>query len=192
VGVWVAFRDLTAPPSQLATVAHWPFSMLLMRYANGISTQVESLAYSSAGTRSSWSAALWTAQCVLLMWTGRYCLGSIKANQLICLFHCRYRNFRTFTSPNPVQFSCVAVDYSGEFVVAGGQDVFDIFLWSVKTGKLLEIISGHEGPVVSLAFSPVATSSTLVSGSLGQNGQDLELPGEQQRARNHWCCFGCN
>ncbi|XP_016929425.3 periodic tryptophan protein 2 homolog [Drosophila suzukii] len=77
----------------------------------------------------------------------------------------RYRNFRTFTSPNPVQFSCVAVDYSGEFVVAGGQDVFDIFLWSVKTGKLLEIISGHEGPVVSLAFSPVATSSTLVSGS---------------------------
>jgi len=59
----------------------------------------------------------------------------------------------------------VAVDYSGEFVVAGGQDVFDIFLWSVKTGKLLEIISGHEGPVVSLAFSPVATSSTLVSGS---------------------------
>ncbi|KAH8289010.1 hypothetical protein KR054_012537, partial [Drosophila jambulina] len=77
----------------------------------------------------------------------------------------RYRNFRTFTSPNPAQFSCVAVDHSGELVVAGGQDVFDIFLWSVKTGKLLEIISGHEGPVVSLAFSPVATSSTLVSGS---------------------------
>ncbi|XP_016987237.1 periodic tryptophan protein 2 homolog [Drosophila rhopaloa] len=77
----------------------------------------------------------------------------------------RYRNFRTFTSPSPAQFSCVAVDYSGELVVAGGQDVFDIFLWSVKTGKLLEIISGHEGPVVSLAFSPVATSSTLVSGS---------------------------
>lgn len=49
--------------------------------------------------------------------------------------------------------------------MAGGQDVFDIFLWSVKTGKLLEIISGHEGPVVSLTFSPVATSSTLVSGS---------------------------
>ncbi|KAH8400958.1 hypothetical protein KR009_002122, partial [Drosophila setifemur] len=77
----------------------------------------------------------------------------------------RYRNFRTFTSPNPAQFSCVSVDYSGELVVAGGQDVFDIFLWSVKTGKLLEIISGHEGPVASVAFSPVATSSTLVSGS---------------------------
>ncbi|EDW85819.1 uncharacterized protein Dwil_GK22940 [Drosophila willistoni] len=77
----------------------------------------------------------------------------------------RYRNFRTFTSPNPAQFACVAVDYSGELVVAGGQDIFEIYLWSVKTGKLLEIISGHEGPVSSLAFSPVATSTTLVSGS---------------------------
>ncbi|XP_022217803.2 periodic tryptophan protein 2 homolog [Drosophila obscura] len=86
--------------------------------------------------------------------------GTVRAFDVI-----RYRNFRTFTSPSPAQFSCVAVDNSGELVVAGGQDIFDIFLWSVKTGKLLEIISGHEGPVVSLAFSPVATSSTLVSGS---------------------------
>lgn len=77
----------------------------------------------------------------------------------------RYRNFRTFTSPSPAQFACVAIDFSGELVVAGGQDVFDIFLWSIKTGKLLEVISGHEGPVTSVAFSPVATSSTLISGS---------------------------
>ncbi|XP_030388455.1 periodic tryptophan protein 2 homolog [Scaptodrosophila lebanonensis] len=77
----------------------------------------------------------------------------------------RYRNFRTFTSPTPAQFASVALDYSGELVVAGGQDVYEIFLWSVKTGKLLEVISGHEGPVSSLAFSPSAISSTLVSGS---------------------------
>ncbi|ALC40668.1 CG12325 [Drosophila busckii] len=86
--------------------------------------------------------------------------GTVRAFDVI-----RYRNFRTFTSPNPAQFACVAVDYSGDLVVAGGQDIFDIFLWSVKTGKLLEIISGHEGPVASVAFSPIATSSTLVSGS---------------------------
>lgn len=35
----------------------------------------------------------------------------------------------------------------------------------MKLGKLLEILSGHEGPVTSLAFSPVPTSSTLISGS---------------------------
>lgn len=77
----------------------------------------------------------------------------------------RYRNFRTLTTPQPVQFASVALDLSNELVAAGGQDVFEIYLWSMKLGRLLEVISGHEGPVVTLEFSPVATSSTMVSGS---------------------------
>ena len=76
----------------------------------------------------------------------------------------RYRNFKTFTGPRLVQFSCVAIDYSGELVAAGAQDVFEIYLWSMKFGRILEVLSGHEGPVMSLDFSPVPTSSTLVSG----------------------------
>lgn len=51
----------------------------------------------------------------------------------------RYRNFRTFTSPQPVQFSSLAVDCSGELVSAGAQDSFEIFLWSMQTGRLLEV-----------------------------------------------------
>lgn len=86
--------------------------------------------------------------------------GTVRAYDII-----RYRNFRTFTSPQPVQFSCVALDHSGEFLAAGGQDIFEIYLWSMKLGRLLEILSGHEGPVISIAFSPVASSSTMVSGS---------------------------
>lgn len=42
-------------------------------------------------------------------------------------------------SPRPVQFSCVAVDSTGEFIAAGGQDVFEAYLWSIKIGKLLEV-----------------------------------------------------
>ncbi|XP_075234743.1 periodic tryptophan protein 2 homolog [Lycorma delicatula] len=75
----------------------------------------------------------------------------------------RYRNFRTFTSPRPVQFACLALDATGEFVAAGGQDVFEIYLWSLKIGRLLEILTGHEGPVVSIAFSPILSSTTLAS-----------------------------
>ncbi|KAF5295110.1 hypothetical protein FQA39_LY13261 [Lamprigera yunnana] len=75
----------------------------------------------------------------------------------------RYRNFRTFTTPRPIQLSCVAVDSSGEFVAAGGQDVFEIFLWSVKMGRLLEILAGHEGPIASIAFSPSSISTILAS-----------------------------
>lgn len=52
---------------------------------------------------------------------------------------CRYRNFKTFTAPRQVQFSCLAVDSSGEIICAGCQDVFEIFVWSMKTNRLLEV-----------------------------------------------------
>lgn len=90
--------------------------------------------------------------------------GTVRAFDMV-----RYRNFKTLTAPRLVQFSCVAVDYSGELIAAGAQDVFDIHLWSVKFGKLLEVLSGHEGPVSRVDFSPVPTSSTLISGSWDNN-----------------------
>ncbi|KAF2744900.1 WD40 repeat-like protein [Sporormia fimetaria CBS 119925] len=84
--------------------------------------------------------------------------GSVRAWDLI-----RYRNFRTFTAPSRLSFSSIAVDPSGEVVCAGSIDSFDIHIWSVQTGQLLDRLSGHEGPVSSLAFTP--DGSTLVSGS---------------------------
>ncbi|XP_028835063.1 PWP2 small subunit processome component [Denticeps clupeoides] len=75
----------------------------------------------------------------------------------------RYRNFRTLTSPRPAQFSSLAVDGSGELVCAGAQDSFEIFLWSMQTGRLLEVLSGHEGPVSCLCFSPVRSVLASVS-----------------------------
>ncbi|KXJ92855.1 periodic tryptophan protein 2 [Microdochium bolleyi] len=84
--------------------------------------------------------------------------GSIRAWDLI-----RYRNFRTFTAPTRLSFSCMAVDPSGEVVAAGSLDSFDIYIWSVQTGQLLDQLSGHEGPVCSLAFAP--NGDILVSGS---------------------------
>ncbi|KAM9567330.1 periodic tryptophan protein 2 homolog isoform 2-T2 [Guaruba guarouba] len=67
----------------------------------------------------------------------------------------RYRNFRTFTSPRPSQFSCLAVDSSGEIVSAGSQDSFEIFIWSMQSGRLLDVLSGHEGPISCLSFNPM-------------------------------------
>ncbi|OAD61424.1 Periodic tryptophan protein 2 like protein, partial [Eufriesea mexicana] len=73
--------------------------------------------------------------------------GTVRAYDLT-----RYRNFRTLTSLRPVQFSCVALDSSDEFLAAGGQDFFEIYLWSMKLG-----------PVVSLAFNPNTACTELVS-----------------------------
>lgn len=84
--------------------------------------------------------------------------GSVRAWDLI-----RYRNFRTFTAPTRLSFSCMAVDPSGEVVAAGSLDSFDVHIWSVQTGQLLDRLAGHEGPVSALAFTP--DGGSLVSGS---------------------------
>lgn len=87
--------------------------------------------------------------------------GSVRAWDLI-----RYRNFKTFTSPTRMSFSCLGVDPSGEVICAGSLDSFQIHVWSVQTGQLLDQLSGHEGPVASLAFTPAG--GVLISGSWDQ------------------------
>ncbi|RWS27433.1 Dip2/Utp12 domain and WD-repeat protein-like protein [Leptotrombidium deliense] len=72
----------------------------------------------------------------------------------------RYRNFRTLSAPSEMrsaQFICLSVDnVGGDFIAAGAQNFFEIFLWSLKTGRLLEYLAGHEAPVSGVAFSPNA------------------------------------
>ena len=50
-----------------------------------------------------------------------------------------------------------------QIVCAGSLDSFQIFVWSVKTGRLLDILAAHEGPVVALAFSPTQALLASVS-----------------------------
>lgn len=76
--------------------------------------------------------------------------GTVRAFDLL-----RYRNFRIMTTPTPVQFQSLAVDPTGELIAAGTLDTFEIYLWSMQTGQLLEVIAGHTGPISALAFDPV-------------------------------------
>lgn len=84
--------------------------------------------------------------------------GSVRAWDML-----RYRNFRTFTAPTRLSFACLAIDPSAEVVCAASHDSFDIHLWSVQTGALLDQLSGHEGPISTLAFTP--DGKYLISGS---------------------------
>jgi len=82
--------------------------------------------------------------------------GTVRAFDLV-----RYRNFRTLTTPQPAQLSCLAVDPAGEVVCAGALEPFEIYVWSLQTGKLLDVCAGHEGPLAGLAFA--ASASLLAS-----------------------------
>ena len=78
----------------------------------------------------------------------------------------RYRNFQTFVSPTPAQFACVAVDPSGEIVVAGSRDTLLVYVWNLQTAQLLDCLSGHEAPISCLAFGgSIAGTAFLASGS---------------------------
>jgi periodic tryptophan protein 2 len=84
--------------------------------------------------------------------------GTVRAHDL----H-RYRNFKTYTSDVPCQFLSMAVDKSGEIVCAGSAEPFRVCVWSVQTGKLTDVLTGHIGPISGLAFHPVR--GTLASAS---------------------------
>jgi periodic tryptophan protein 2 len=78
----------------------------------------------------------------------------------------RYRQFRvmvTHEQRRTISFSCLAVDPAGEVVAAGSKHTYSVYVWSVQTGRLLDLLDGHEAPVVGLAFSP--TSPLLCSAS---------------------------
>lgn len=84
--------------------------------------------------------------------------GTVRAHDLL-----RYKNFRTLTTPTPVQFTCVSADSSGEVVCAGALDPFQIYLWSLHTGHILDVLSGHEGPIACVRFAE--NTGVLASGS---------------------------
>mmetsp|Transcript_27037 Transcript_27037/g.72050 ORF Transcript_27037/g.72050 Transcript_27037/m.72050 type:complete len:1056 (-) Transcript_27037:37-3204(-) len=89
--------------------------------------------------------------------------GSVRAFDLL-----RYRNFRTFASPDGLcQFSSVAVDSGGEIVAAsskGGK--YAIYVWSIQTGNVLEVLAAHTSHVQSIHFSPSPSNpGQLVSAS---------------------------
>ncbi|RLN88130.1 hypothetical protein BBJ28_00008100 [Nothophytophthora sp. Chile5] len=75
----------------------------------------------------------------------------------------RYKNFRVLTTPEPVQFLSLALDPSGQVVCAGSLDPFNVYVWSLQTGRLTDVLSGHTGPVTSLAFSPSAAVEPILA-----------------------------
>lgn len=76
----------------------------------------------------------------------------------------RYRNFRIMVGPPPARkFACVASDTAGDLIAAGCSDTFEIVVWSLRTGQVVELLNGHTGPVSGISFRP--NRGTLASSS---------------------------
>ena len=82
-----------------------------------------------------------------------FCTGTLRCQTeslvTTTMYTFRYRNFRTFASPRPVQFSCLTLDPSGEVVCAGSHDTFEVYVWSMQTGRLLEVrLASHDSHMI--------------------------------------------
>ena len=98
--------------------------------------------------------------------------GTVRAYDLR-----RYRQFRVFKAPPPRAASNVSstsepgaplvsltVDADAELVCAGGDEPYEVYVWSVRSGQLLDALAAHEGPVCALALDPRGGGG-LASGS---------------------------
>lgn len=83
--------------------------------------------------------------------------GTVRAFDLI-----KFNNFRTMTPPESSQLTSVAVDNNAEIVCAGAMDPYSIYVWNLKSGDIVDILSGHNGPISGLVMS---TSKDLLLSS---------------------------
>lgn len=45
----------------------------------------------------------------------------------------------------------MATDSAGELIMSSSGDLYNIYVWSLENGKLLDILSGHTAPVAAIA-----------------------------------------
>ena len=64
---------------------------------------------------------------------------------------------------------------SGDLIAAGTNAPFAIYIWSLRTGKLLDTLTGHEGPISCLQFNHRGTQ--LASGSWDHTVRTWDLLG---------------
>ena len=64
---------------------------------------------------------------------------------------------------------------SGGLIAAGSNSPFSIYIWSLRTGKLLDTLTGHEGPISCLQFNSRGTQ--LASGSWDRTVRTWDLLG---------------
>lgn len=53
--------------------------------------------------------------------------------------------------PHKTQLGSLAVDSAAELVMASSKEMFNIYVWSLENGKLLDILSGHSAPIASIS-----------------------------------------
>ncbi|GMT18851.1 hypothetical protein PFISCL1PPCAC_10148, partial [Pristionchus fissidentatus] len=105
--------------------------------------------------------------------------GTVRARDMK-----RYRNFRTLVCPEPTPLGSLEVDASGDVVCAAAVEVFQIFVWSMENGQLIDVLAGHTSNIADIALrgntlASVSWDKTLKLWNLvSSESETLDLTGE--------------
>uniref|UniRef100_A0A183C2F9 WD_REPEATS_REGION domain-containing protein n=1 Tax=Globodera pallida TaxID=36090 RepID=A0A183C2F9_GLOPA len=87
--------------------------------------------------------------------------GTVRAHDLK-----RYRNFQTMVAPKQTQLNALCADKAGDLVIASSGDSFDVYVWALTTGQLLEVLNGHMNLVTGLTMFENTLCSTSLDKTL--------------------------
>uniref|UniRef100_A0A7E4W0M8 Utp12 domain-containing protein n=1 Tax=Panagrellus redivivus TaxID=6233 RepID=A0A7E4W0M8_PANRE len=100
--------------------------------------------------------------------------GTIRAHDIK-----RYRNFRTMTCPRQTSLGCVIVDDASELVVASSKELFEVYIFSLDTGDMIDNFSGHSSVITKMSIS----GSNLATISLDQTMRVFNIVDQSQFER---------
>ena len=66
-------------------------------------------------------------------------------------------------------------------------DAFNIYVWSIQTGKLLDVLSGHEGPISALSFNPIQPVLASCSWDGSLRTWEIFSGNQTEESLNHSC-----
>ena len=90
---------------------------------------------------------------VLFSPAGNVVLSCAGDGAVHCYDLVRYRLFRTLTAPVACQFAAMCMDDKGELVMVAAAEPFVVYVFALQTGRLLDVLSGHEAPIAEVTFS---------------------------------------
>lgn len=69
-------------------------------------------------------------------------------------------------APKQTQLNCLCTDTSGDLVLASSKDLFEIYIWSLDTGHLLDVFSGHTDTISGISCHQSTLASTSIDKTL--------------------------
>ncbi|KAI6217997.1 Periodic tryptophan protein 2-like protein [Aphelenchoides fujianensis] len=71
----------------------------------------------------------------------------------------RYRHFRTMSAPQQTQLDHLCADRTGQQCMAASRQSFEIFVWAIENGNLLDVMHGHTAPITGMSLHGLRLAS---------------------------------